>query len=139
VNIFSKADQKVNFTNLFDPKGKSVNLFNISTVPQTNTVNTNIFKSNAKPSIKTFDDDDDNEKQSSNASSNQLNVEQAEFKSKPIEPVMHFKYDNPWTVIKTFNLKKFKNGNNASKEFIYLTFEKHSEIPEKLHIVVRTR
>lgn len=51
---------------------------------------------------------------------------QSEFKSKPIELIMKFNYENPWTVVKTFNLRKFKSGNNASKEFIYLTFEKHS-------------
>ena len=38
---------------------------------------------------------------------------------------MKFKYDNPWTVVKTYNLKKFKNGVNSSKEDIYLTFEKY--------------
>lgn len=52
---------------------------------------------------------------------------------------MKFNYENPWTVVKSFNLKKFKNGNNASKEFIYLTFEKHSENSERIHIFVRTR
>jgi hypothetical protein len=64
---------------------------------------------------------------------------QSEFKTRPLELVMKYKYENPWTVIKTFNLRKFKNGANSSKEFIYLTFEKHSEQPDKVHIFVRAR
>lgn len=37
---------------------------------------------------------------------------------------MKFKYENPFEVIKKFDIKKFKNGQNPSKENVVLTFEK---------------
>lgn len=93
-------------------------MFNVSTVPQT--VNSNIFKSDSKPLIRTADDDE--EKSVSNASSGTVNKAQSEFKSLPEKLEMKFNYENPWTVVKTYNLRKFKNGANGSKEHIYLTF-----------------
>jgi hypothetical protein len=52
---------------------------------------------------------------------------------------MKFKYDNPWTVIKTFDLRKFKNGINSSKEHIYLTLERNSQFPDKTYFFVRAK
>ena len=52
---------------------------------------------------------------------------------------MKFKYENPWQVLKHFDLRKFKNGVNPSKEHIYLTFEKHSNHPDKTFILVRAK
>ena len=51
--------------------------------------------------------------------------------------VMKYQYQNKWTILKTFNLKKFKNGLNQSKENIYLNFENHVDQPEKIHIFVK--
>ena len=64
---------------------------------------------------------------------------QSEFKSIPEKLEMKFKYENPWTVIKNYNLNKFKNGKSPSKEHIYLTLEKHADFPEKIHIFVRAK
>ncbi len=74
--------------NIFAGQTKSVNLFNISTVPQTG--NLNIFKSASKPLIKNLEEDDD--KTSSNASSSLVLKAQSEFRSQPLEFIMKFKY-----------------------------------------------
>ncbi len=52
---------------------------------------------------------------------------------------MKFKYENEWSVIKTFNLKKFKNGGNSSKEHIYMTIERNKDYADKVYLIVRAK
>ncbi len=62
---------------------------------------------------------------------------QSEFKSLPEKLEMKFKYESQWSVIKTFNLKKFKNGANCSKEHIYMTIERNKDYSDKVYFIVR--
>ena len=52
---------------------------------------------------------------------------------------MKFQYENKWTIIKSIDLVKFKNGVNVPKENIYLNIETHKDQPNNYFIMVRAK